>query len=259
LLPDFDTKEITPSYSQLFKENRFVGGDRISDDHRLSLGLSTSLTSQENGNEKFRASLAQAIYFDDRQVTLSDSNQTNSNLQRKKSDLAFELFFRLNNQWRLNNEAVYNNQDKHWEKAATSLYYNNQDKLFNISYKYSTLDTELYSVKAKQLPIEQLDMSFYIPMGNDLSWVGRWHHDFTNNRELEVFSGFEYNNCCWRAGLVVRRWLDRQNERLMSGREPELRNGIFLQIQFKGIAGASGRVASILKKGIYGYEPLEKF
>ena len=259
LLPDFDTKEITPSYSQLFKENRFVGGDRISDDHRLSLGLSTSLTSQENGNEKFRASLAQAIYFDDRQVTLSDSNQTNSNLQRKKSDLAFELFFRLNNQWRLNNEAVYNNQDKHWEKAATSLYYNNQDKLFNISYKYSTLDTELYSVKDKQLPIEQLDMSFYIPMGNDLSWVGRWHHDFTNNRELEVFSGFEYNNCCWRAGLVVRRWLDRQNERLMSGREPELRNGIFLQIQFKGIAGASGRVASILKKGIYGYEPLEKF
>jgi LPS-assembly protein len=74
-----------------------------------------------------------------------------------------------------------------------------------------------------------------------------------------VFSGFEYNNCCWRAGLVVRRWLDRQNERLMSGREPELRNGIFLQIQFKGIAGASGRVASILKKGIYGYDSLEKF
>jgi LPS-assembly protein len=98
-----------------------------------------------------------------------------------------------------------------------------------------------------------------MPMGNDLSWVGRWHHDFTNNRELEVFSGFEYNNCCWRAGLVVRRWLDRQNERLMSSREPELRNGIFLQIQFKGIAGASGRVTSILKKGIYGYEPLENF
>ena len=258
-LPDFDTKEITPSYSQLFRENRFVGGDRISDDHRLSLGLSTSLINQENGSEKFRASVAQAIYFDDRQVSLSASNLANSNLQRKKSDLAFELLFKLNNHWRFNNEAVYNNQDKDWEKAAASLYYKNQDKLFNISYRYSTLNTELYSDKSQRSPIEQLDMSFYMPAGNEFSWVGRWHHDFTNNRELEVFSGFEYNNCCWRAGLIVRRWLDRQNESLVSGREPEIRNGIFVQIQFKGIAGASGRVASILKKGIYGYEPLEKF
>jgi LPS-assembly protein len=258
-LPDFDTKEITPSYSQLFRENRFVGGDRISDDHRLSIGLSTSLINQKNGNEKFRASLAQAIYFDDRQVSLLDSNLANSNLQRKKSDLAFELLFKLNNQWRLNNEVIYNNQDKQLEKAAASLYYKNQDKLFNISYRYSTLDTELYSDKVQPRPIEQLDMSFYMPAGNEFSWVGRWHHDFTNNRELEVFSGFEYNNCCWRAGLIVRRWLDRQNESLVSGLEPEIRNGIFLQIQFKGIAGASGRVASILKKGIYGYEPLENF
>ena len=258
-LPDFDTKEITPSYSQLFRENRFVGGDRISDDHRLSLGLSTSLINQANGNEKFRASLAQAIYFDDRRVTLLDSNQSNSNLRRKKSDLAFEFYFRLNNHWRLNNEAVYNNQDKQWEKAAASLYYNNQDKLFNISYRYSTLDSEVYSSSVKQSPIEQIDMSFYMPAGNDFSWVGRWHYDFTNNRELEVFSGFEYNNCCWRAGVVIRRWLDRRNETLELAQEAELRDGIFLQIQFKGIAGTSGRVASILKKGIYGYEPLENF
>ena len=67
-LPDFDTKEITPSYSQLFRENCFVGGDRISDDHCISLGLSTSLINRESGNERFRASIAQAIYFDDRKV-----------------------------------------------------------------------------------------------------------------------------------------------------------------------------------------------
>lgn len=258
-LPDFDTKEITPSYSQLFRENRFVGGDRISDDHRISLGLSTSLINRESGNERFRASIAQAIYFDDRKVSLYDSSQNNSNLLRKKSDLAFELFYRINHNWRFNNEAVYNNQDKRWEKAAASLYYKNQDKLFNVSYRYSKLDLEHSGSTATEPPIEQLDMSFYMPTSNDFSWVGRWHYDFTNNRELEVFSGFEYNNCCWRAGLVVRRWLDRQNNSLAASQEAELRNGIFLQIQFKGIAGTSGRVASILKKGIYGYEPLENF
>jgi LPS-assembly protein len=52
LLPDFDTKEITPSYSQLFKENRFVGGDRISDDHRLSLGTFNKLNKPRKWERK---------------------------------------------------------------------------------------------------------------------------------------------------------------------------------------------------------------
>ena len=257
-LPDFDTKEMTASYTQLFRPNRFAGGDRISDDHRLSLGVSTSLINQENGREKLRASLAQAIYFDDRRVSLSNNVDSNSDLERKKSDLAFELYYRINNHWRLNNEAVYSSQKNQWENASASLYYQNNEQLFNISYHYSRLNSELQTSSTTQ-PIEQIDMSFYVPAGNDISWVGRWHHDFTNNRELEVFSGFEYNNCCWRAGLVLRRWLDRQNDSLVTEREPKLRNGVFLQIQFKGIVGTGGRVASILKKGIYGYEPVESF
>jgi LPS-assembly protein len=257
-LPDFDTKEMTASYTQLFRPNRFAGGDRISDDHRLSLGLSTSFINQENGREKLRASVAQAIYFDDRRVSLSNNVDSNYDLERKKSDLAFELYYRINNHWRLNNEAVYSSQKNQWENASASLYYQNNEQLFNISYQYSRLNSELQTSATTQ-PIEQIDMSFYVPTGNDISWVGRWHHDFTNNRELEVFSGFEYNNCCWRAGLVLRRWLDRQNDSLVTEREPKLRNGVFLQIQFKGIVGTGGRVASILKKGIYGYEPVESF
>ncbi|MGB2115389.1 MAG: LPS-assembly protein LptD [Porticoccaceae bacterium] len=257
-LPDFDTKEINSSYARLFRENRFAGGDRISDDHRLSLGLSTSLIDKQKGHEKLRASIAQAIYFEDRKVSLTDSLQSNPDLSRKKSDLALEVFYRINDHWRLNNEIVYNNQGHHWENGSASLYYQNKQKIFNISYHYSHLNSDEQTTSTTD-PIEQADLSFYIPTANDFSWVGRWHHDFTNNRELEVFSGFEYNNCCWRAGLVLRRWLDRPNDSFVPQREAKLRNGVFLQIQFKGIAGAGGRVASILKKGIYGYEPVENF
>ena len=257
-LPDFDTKEINSSYARLFRENRFAGGDRISDDHRLSLELSTSLIDKQKGHEKLRASIAQAIYFEDRKVTLADSLHSNPDLSRKKSDLALEVFYRINDHWRLNNEIVYNNQGHHWENGSASLYYHNKQKIFNISYRYSHLNSDEKTTSTTD-PIEQADLSFYIPTGNDFTWVGRWHHDFTNNRELEVFSGFEYNNCCWRAGLVLRRWLDRPNDSFMPQREAKLRNGVFLQIKFKGIAGAGGRVASILKKGIYGYEPVENF
>jgi len=258
-LPDFDTKEITPSYAQLFNDRRFVGGDRISDDHRLSLGLSTSFIHKKTGQEKFRASLAQAIYLDDRKVSLLDNAQNNSELVRDKSDLALKLKYRINDQWRMDNEIVYNNNDKYWESGFVSLYYNDpKDRLFNLSYRYSRLDSTTSSSPIPEPQIEQVDLSFYLPLGNDFNWVGRWHHDFTNNRELELFTGFEYNNCCWRAGLVIRRWLDRQDD-LMPERKIELKNGVFLQVQFKGLAGTGGRLATILKRGIYGYEPVEKF
>jgi LPS-assembly protein len=89
--------------------------------------------------------------------------------------------------------------------------------------------------------------------------VGRWNHDFTNKRELELFAGFEYNSCCWRASLVARRWLDREDEILFPEEELKGKNGIFFQIQFKGLAGTGSRVDTMLNNGIYGYEPQENF
>ena len=258
-LPDFDTKEMMPSFAQLFRVNRFTGGDRISDDHRLTLGLSTSYINKKTGQEKLRASIAQAVYFDDRKVTLSPTSNQLIDLERKKSDIAFELSLRINNHWRMNNEAIYNHSQKKLEKGTANLYYrDNEDKIFNVGYRYSRLETATITPINTAEKIDQLDLSFSLPMGRNFNWLGRWHHDFSNNRELELFTGFEYNNCCWRAGLIVRRWLDNRYE----DANPELltsKNGIFLQVQLRGLAGTGGRVGSILKKGIYGYEPMENF
>ena len=258
-LPDFDSQEMMPSYSQLFSPDRFTGGDRISDDHRLTLGLSTSYINKHSGQEKLRASIAQAVYFDDRKVTLLQLDNSSNNLERKKSDIAFKLSLRINNNWRINNEAIYDNSQKKMEKGAANLYYrNNENKIFNIGYRYSRLESATMTTASVTEKIDQLDLSFSLPMGRNFNWLGRWHHDFSNNRELELFTGFEYNNCCWRAGLIVRRWLDNRYE----DASPELltpKNGIFLQVQLRGLAGTGSRVGSILKKGIYGYEPMEKF
>jgi LPS-assembly protein len=253
--PDFDSKVMSPSFSQLFRVNRFSGGDRISDDHRLTLGISTSFINKNTGQERLRASIAQAIYLKDRRVTLLQP----INLEREKSDIAFELSFRLNNNWRVYSEAIYNNSKRKMSKGTANLYFhNNEDKIFNIGYRYSRLETAASSLVLAAKKIDQLDLSFSLPMGRNFNWLGRWHHDFSNNRELELFTGFEYKNCCWRAGLLVRRWLDNRYE----DANPELlnpKNGIFFEVQLRGLAGTGSRVSSILKKGIYGYEPMEKF
>ena len=261
-LPDFDTRQITPSYDLLFRANHFHGGDRIGDNHRISIGLSTSFIDKHTGQERFRARLAQAVYLDDRQVTLSAQPNAEelAQLSRDQSYLAFDLSGRVSNHWRLSSEIIYDNHDNELEKSGLSLHYNDQqNNLFNFTYRFTKRPPRfIEEISAKQ-DIEQTDMSFFMPFGRNFNWVGRWNHDITNKRELELFAGFEYNNCCWRASLVMRRWLEREDERLFPERDLEPKNGVFLQIQLKGLAGTGGRVDTILQKGIQGYEPFENF
>ena len=261
-LPDFDTRELTPSYEKLFRDGRFVGGDRISDDKRLTVGFTTRFIDQATGQERFRASIAQSMYYTERLVTLAVAPTAKelSDMGRDKSLIAIELAGRINKKWRFSGDLVYNDFDHHLEKSSLSLRYNDRERrLFNFTYRYTSRESRLYDVQAVDQDIKQANVSAFIPLSSNFNLVGRWSHDFTNRRELEVFAGFEYNNCCWRASLVARRWLDRDDEVFFPEQDLRGKNGLFFQIQFKGLAGSSGRVDTMLRNGIYGYEQTENF
>lgn len=55
--------------------------------------------------------------------------------------------------------------------------------------------------------------------------------------------------------MLVRRWLDRQDDLLIPEEELEYDQGVFLQVQLKGLAGSGKQVENILTDSIYGYEP----
>ena len=261
-LPDFDTREFTPSYDLLFSDNRFNGGDRISDEDRLTIGFTSRFIDQNTGQERLKLSIAQSIYYSDRAVTLSaePSSLELDELSRNQSPLAIDWAARVSNNWRLTSDIIYDNHDNELEKSSLGVRYNDREnRLFNFTYRYTRRLPRLFDGMDVDQDIEQADISAFVPVGGNFNWVGRWNHDFTNKRELELFAGFEYNSCCWRASLVARRWLDREDEMLFPEEELKARNGIFFQIQFKGLAGTGGRIDTMLNNGIYGYEPLENF
>ncbi|MDG1310734.1 MAG: LPS-assembly protein LptD [Porticoccaceae bacterium] len=261
-LPDFDTREFTPSYDLLFRENRFNGGDRISDENRMTIAFTSRYIDQKTGQERFRARFAQSIYYADRRVTLSadPSIAELDELSRNQSPLAIEWAARVSKDWRITSDVIYDNHDNELEKSSLGVRYNDgQNRLFNFTYRYTRRSPRLFFGMEVDQDIEQADLSAFVPVAGNFNWVGRWNHDFTNKRELELFAGFEYNSCCWRASLVARRWLDREDEILFPEEELKARNGIFFQIQFKGLAGTGSRVDTMLNNGIYGYEPLETF
>ena len=255
-LPDFDTREFTPSYDLLFRDERFNGGDRISDEERLTIALTTRYIDSKSGQERFSASIAQAINYIDRRVTLSSnpSEDEIGQLARRQSPLAIKLAGRLNKSWRFSSDVVYDTHDNDLAKSSIALRYNDrQNRLLNVSYNSTRRAPRLFDGAPLDQNIKQADISGLVPLQGNFNLVGRWNHDFTNSRMLDVFAGFEYNSCCWRASLVARRSLDRKDEILLPEEDLKLTNGIFFQIQFKGLAGANGRVDSMLKNGIYGY------
>jgi len=261
-LPDFDTSAYSPSYNTLFLDGRFSGGDRISDNKRLTIGLTSRFINKNTGQERFRVSIAQSIFYEDRQVTLAQSSASNlrPELTRDMSPIAMELAARISKSWRITSNLIYDNLDNEINKGSLGARYNdNQNRLFNFTYRYNRRLARVFDNTDIDQDIDQVDLSAFVPTGNNFNLVGRWNYDFTNKRELETFAGFEYNNCCWRASLVFRRWLDRQDEILLPEMDLKTNRGIFFQIQFKGLAGISSRVDTMLKNGIYGYEPLENF
>jgi LPS-assembly protein len=254
--PVFDTREFTPSYDRLFRDERFNGGDRISDEERLTIALTTRFIDKASGQERFTASIAQSINYIDRQITLSatSSAQELGELSRRQSPLALKLSGRMSVNWRFTSDIIYDNHDNELEKSSISLRYNDrQNRLFNASYRSTRRDPRLLEGVSLAQDIRQADISGFVPLAGNFNLVGRWNHDFTNSRALDIFAGFEYNSCCWRASVVARRWLDRRDDVLRPEEDLTLSNGIFFQIQFKGLAGSGGRVDSMLNNGIYGY------
>ena len=91
----------------------------------------------------------------------------------------------------------YHNPDNQIHKRSSCVRYTTtQIRLFNFTYRYNRRLARVFDNTDIDQDIDQVDLSAFVPTGNNFNLVGRWNSDFTNNRELETFAGFEYNNCC---------------------------------------------------------------
>ncbi|MBU3069066.1 LPS-assembly protein LptD [Aestuariicella sp. G3-2] len=270
---DFDTGDLTFSYNQLFRDSRFSGGDRIDDDNRLSVGLTSRFIDPERGIERFSASLGQIFYFEDRGITITDTLEDSLNdedNQRSDSEFAAQMTAQLGDYWRFRSDITWDaKQNDKVNRGSASLRYQDDDfRLLNLSYRYTRqdplssdpddLDGDGDLTDEIQRTIEQGDVSFSWPLFGNWSAVGRHNYDFTNSRELESLFGVEYNDCCYRVRLIARRWVDNELFDDIQSLDMEEDQGIFLEFQLKGLGSIGSKVSGILNDGIYGYEEREQ-
>ncbi len=243
-LPDFDSSELTFSYSQLFRDNRFSGKDRIGDTNQLTLGVTSRLL-EDNGQELLHASVGQIFYLEDREVRLNAGDPV---LTDSTSNFAAEAVWRLNDDLRLTADGEWDNDDFQNIKRNLKLSYRSDiDHQFNFSYRF-TRDS-----------LEQTDISFIWPINASWSVLGRWLNDIENSESLDKILGVEYEDCCWQIRTVYRQWIDDD----ATDRE---NSGIFLQFTLKGLGtagtratGDTGPKAKNFLEDITGFEERENY
>jgi len=246
---NFDTTERTFSYSQLYRDSRFSGNDRLEDANRLTMGLTSNWYHNNTGTEYLSISLGQIVYFDDQKVSLDQSINT-----QEKSEFAGEVRLRLGSLGRFFASSIFDSESSLFTRgtAGVQLATANSASLMNLSYSYVRQGSQ------SSTGIDQIDASFVAPLARQWDAMARYNYDYTSKRELETFMGLEYNDCCYRVRLLARRWLDSNIAALAESNEALYDQGLFFEIHLKGLGSSGAKVDSILEDSIYGYREREK-
>ncbi len=230
-LPVFDTAENTFSFVQLFRDDRFSGGDRVADLHQVSLALTTRLLNPDDGTELARASIGQIRHLRDRRVNLPDQPIQ----QDDSSNIVGEVSAKLLRPWTVNTGIQWNPHEGRTDRGIFGVRYKpDPDTVVNASYRFV------------RDAVETSDVSFRYPLRENIGLVSRWSYALADERTLEAVGGLEYEGCCWAVRAVARRFL--------SNTAGDYSNSVFLQLELKGLAGLGHNAEEFLQRSIPGYQ-----
>jgi LPS-assembly protein len=233
-IPLFDSSELDFSISQLFRENRFSGADRVADADQLSAALTSRFIDGENGREVFRASIGQITYFEDRRVSLAGTDvQT-----RDFSDVVGEVSAELPNNWYARGQMQWNPDNQSTVRGSVLLSYRpTNNRILNFAHR--SVNT------GSSAETEQLDFSMLWPIGNSWRVASRWNYSLDSDVSLESLLGVEYNSCCWAFRFAARRFIADDGE--------SHDTNLYFQLVLKGLAPVGQNYGGLLENAILGY------
>ena len=248
-IPLFDTAAFDFGISQLYRENRFSGSDRIADAEQLSLGLTTRFIDGADGRERLRASIGQILYFEDRLVTLAGGADAGDappatatpvaeSGRRDVSDFVGELSAGLGRDWFGRANLQWNPDDDDTVRGALLATWRPPDgRLVNLAHRVVNTGSRAET--------EQLDLSALWPIGDAWRVAGRWNYSLDQDVSIETLIGLEYDSCCWALRFAARRFI------ADDGLDHE--TSAYLQLVLKGLAPVGQNYGALLEGAVLGY------
>ena len=235
-LPVFDAALPTFSFANFFRENRFVGADRVGDANQLTAAV-TSRFLLADGVEQARVSLGQVSFFSDQRVNLPPSGTR----IRTRSDLIAEVSARLGRAWYLRSGLQWDSQKGDTRKSSLYGHYRPaDDRIVNLGYRYTD---NLPGTDEK--PEELADVSTQWPLTERWTGVARWNYSLPESRTVQAYAGLQYASCCWAVRVAARHRLQPDNT---------VENSWQFEFELGGLAKMGESLEAPLKQGQFIFE-----
>jgi LPS-assembly protein len=232
-LPVFDTGEPDLNLVQLYRDNRYVGPDRLGDANQLSVGFTTRLLDRETGRQFLSATAGQAYYFDSPRVVLPNEPV----LGLKSSNMLAQMEVSAFKNWNARMGVQWDPHETRSEKGEARLQYAPAyNKVANLGYRF------------RRGSLEQWDASVAWPVTDTWTTYGGMTYSLKDSATINQFAGLEYRSCCWKARLVARKYV--------SSRTGETDSDVQLQLELNGLASLVPGVDAFLERSIRGYSVL---
>ena len=222
--PDFDTSVgSNSSFAHFFRENRFFGGDRVGDTEQISVGVTSRITDNATGRQRFKLSLGQIFYLKDREIGLTAAEpetepetdtepETETETETENaSGLLGEVTAAVSENWDVTGFARWHDhRDKLGAFRLSADYH--RDKRRNASVDYTYNDAESAQTS------EQINLAFQTPLGPRWQLQGSGAYSLEEDEVQSAGIGLSYDGCCWAARVASQRYLDgegKQKSRLI--------------------------------------------
>ena len=212
------------------------------------------MISASRGKEIFSASLGKVFYL--QEYKLISKNLLKQDGTSKKSPLAFSAsvsgeYFDIIGDYEL---SAAKNQSN---RGFLGIRYSPSDSAsFNINY---AMNSDNPHRDKDNYESEEIDLAFAVKIREDLKILGRWNYGLSSNQTLDSLFGFELDDCCWSAKLVLRRHREKLREGLFTDRKSSEKflqqlqeTGIYFEFELKGLASIGRRIDSLLDYSLQG-------
>lgn len=252
LLPNYDSGANDFNFATIYSENAFVGNDRISDSHLLTLGLTTRLLNPATGAEAARFGMAQRLRFKDQQVTLPGGTPALDRL----SDVLLGASVNWESSWAFDSTVQFNPKTEQSVRATVGARYNPGNyRTVTAAYRYQRDASEQLDV-GWQWPVNDL----WGERGQNLGagrgqgegrWysVGRLNYSLNERKLVDAVLGLEYDAGCWLGRAVL--------ERLQTSTSSATQR-VMLQLEFVGFTRLGVNPLRTLKNNVPNYQYLRE-
>ena len=238
-IPNFDSGFYDFNFAQIFAENVYTGGDRISNANQITTAVQSRLIDPATGAETVRAALGQRYYLVDQRVTL---NQDTPARTGKQADLLAAFGLNVAPKTQLDTAWQYNPRDRWTERFNFGFRFQPAyAKTIGVSWRYR----RNYSTDpANPNGFRDIDITGQWPLWGNWYGVGRYNRNLRDHRLTQGIAGVEYNAGCWVFRGVVQH---------LTTSATDVTRAFFFQLEFNGAGSLGSSPLNVLRRSVPGY------